>query len=182
MSSLVFRKTESGKAEIAQRRAGLAPAARQLLILVNGVDSVQALLAKGLGDVRGHLETLLSLRLIEPVPAAPKAAPPPTAAPAPVPDAAAAPTASVAPPPAATPPAPVPVPDADEPQRLLALQRRAYQTLQPHFGPDTPTVAQDLLAARSIAQYLAALDGIQAKLAIYMGRKQAEREVEALRR
>lgn len=161
MSGLVFRKTESGKAEIAQRSAGLAPATRQLLILVNGVDSVQALLAKGLGDVRGHLDTLLSLRLIEPLPAAPKVAPPPPAVP---------------------PPSPAPAPESDDPQRLLALQRRAYQTLQPHFGPDTPTVAQDLLAARSIAQYLASLDGIQAKLAIYMGRKQAEREVEALRR
>jgi len=168
MSGLVYRKTESGKAEIAQRRAGLAPAARQLLILVNGVDSVQALLTKGLGDVRGHLDTLLSLSLIEPVPAVPKAAPPPPAAPAP------APAASVAP--------PVPASDADESQRLLVLQRRAYQTLQPHFGPDTPTVAQGLLAARTVAQYLAALDGIQAKLAIYMGRKQAEREVDSLRR
>ncbi len=165
MSSLVFRKTESGRAEIGQRRAGLVPAARQLLILVNGVDSVQALLAKGLGDVRGHLDTLLSLSLIEPVPAAPKAAPSPPAAPSPAP--AVSPASAV---------------EADDPQRLLALQRRAWQTLQPHFGPDTPTVAQDLLAARSIAQYLASLDAIQAKLAIYMGRKQAEREVDALRR
>jgi hypothetical protein len=33
-----------------------------------------------------------------------------------------------------------------------------------------------------IAQYLAALDGIQAKLGVCMGRKQAEREVDALRR
>lgn len=174
MSSLVFRKTESGKAEIAQRQAGLVPAARQLLILVNGVDSVQALLAKGLGDVRGHLDTLLSLHLIEPVPAVPRAAspPPPAAAvPAPAPEPSPAPAVVTAPP-----------PEEDDPQRLLALQRRAWQTLQPHFGPDTPTVARDLLAARSIAQYLAALDGIQAKLAIYMGRKQAEREVEALRR
>lgn len=161
MSGLVFRKTESGKAEIAQRSAGLAPATRQLLILVNGVDSVQALLAKGLGDVRGHLDTLLSLRLIEPLPAAPKVAPPPPAVP---------------------PPSPASAPEADDPQRLLALQRRAYQTLQPHFGPDTPTVAQELLAARSLPHYLASLDGIQAKLAIHMGRKQAEREVEALRR
>lgn len=165
MSSLVFRKTESGKAEIAQRQAGLAPATRQLLILVNGVDSVQALLAKGLGDVRGHLDTLLSLRLIEPVPTPPKAASLPPAAPSPAPDVQA--DSST---------------ESEDPQRLLALQRRAYQTLQPHFGPDTPTVAQDLLAARSIAQYLASLDGIQAKLAIYMGRKQAEREIDALRR
>lgn len=172
MSSLVFRKTECGKAEIAQRQAGLAPATRQLLILVNGVDSVQALLAKGLGDVRGHLDTLLALRLIEPVPAAPKAVPSPPAA-------AAAPAPSPHP---SSDPSPAPAAEADDPQRLLALQRRAYQTLQPHFGPDTPTVAQDLLAARSIGQYLASLDGIQAKLAIYMGRKQAEREVDALRR
>ena len=165
MSGLVFRKTDAGRAEIGQRSAGLVPAARQLLILVNGVDGVQALLAKGLGDVRGHLDTLLSLSLIEPVQAAPKAAPPPPAVPAPVP---------------AVPPAPAA--EADDPQHLLTLQRRAWQTLQPHFGPDTPTVAQDLLAARSIAQYLASLDGIQAKLAIYMGRKQAERAVDALRR
>lgn len=178
MSSLVFRKTDAGRAEIGQRSAGLVPAARQLLILVNGVDSVQALLAKGLGDVRGHLDTLLSLRLIEPVLAAPKAAPPPppaAAAPVPSPDPSPAPAAVAV-------SQPAPAAEADDPQRLLALQRRAYQTLQPHFGPDTPTVAQDLLAARSIAQYLAALDGIQAKLAIYMGRKQAEREVDALRR
>ena len=165
MSSLVFRKTESGKAEIAQRQAGLAPATRQLLILVNGVDSVQALLAKGLGDVRGHLDTLLSLRLIEPVPTPPKAASLPPAAPSPAPDVQA--DSST---------------ESEDPQRLLVLQRRAWQTLQPHFGPDTPTVAQDLLAARSIAQYLASLDAIQAKLAIYMGRKQAEREIDALRR
>lgn len=171
MSGLVFRKTDEGRAEIGQRRAGLVPAARQLLILVNGVDSVQALLAKGLGDVRGHLDTLRSLSLIEPVPAAPKVAPPPPAVPSPASVVATAP---------AVPPAPAA--EADDPQRLLALQRRAYQTLQPHFGPDTPTVAQDLLAARSVPQYLASLDGIQSKLAIYMGRKQAEREVDALRR
>jgi hypothetical protein len=158
MSSAVFRKTEAGRAEIAQRRAGLAPATRQLLILVNGVDSAQALQAKGLGDVRTHLDTLWSLRLIEPVPVARSAAPPP---------------------PAVVPPMPLPAPE--DPQQLLALQRRAYQTLQPHFGPDTPTVAQALLAARCLADYHAALGGIESKLAIYMGRKQAEREVQALR-
>jgi hypothetical protein len=174
MSSLVFRKTESGRAEIALRKAGLAPATRRLLILVNGVDDVQSLLAKGLVDVRGHLDTLLALHLIEPLPAAPQAVPPTAvAAPTPSPTTAAAPMAVT----------PLePSPEVDDPQRLLALQRRAWQTLQPHFGPDTPTVAQELLAARSITQYLASLDAIQAKLAIYMGRKQAEREVDALRR
>ncbi len=169
MSNLVFRKTESGKEEIALRKAGLALATRQLLILVNGVDSVQALLAKGLGDVRGHLDTLLALQLIEPVPAASRAASP---------SAVAAPTSSPATV-VATPP--VPPPEPEDPQQLLALQRRAYQTLQPHFGPDTPTVAQALLAARTLADYQRALGGIEAKLAIYMGRKQAQREVQALR-
>lgn len=160
MSSAVFRKTEAGKAEIAQRRAGLAPATRQLLILVNGVDSVQALLAKGLGDVQGHLDTLRALQLIEPVLASRSAfvSPPATVV---------------------TPLAEPPYPE--DPQHLLALQRRAYQTLQPHFGPDTPTVAQALLAARCLADFHAALGGIEAKLAIYMARKQAAREVEALR-
>lgn len=173
MSNLVFRKTDSGKEEIALRKAGLALATRQLLILVNGVDSVQALLAKGLGDVRGHLDTLLALRLIEPVPAASRAAPPTAvAAPTPSPATAAAPVV-------ATPP--VPSPEPEDPQQLLALQRRAYQTLQPHFGPDTPTVAQALLAARTLADYQRALGGIETKLAIYMGRKQAQREVQALR-
>jgi len=177
MSGLVYRKTESGKAEIAQRKAGLVPAARQVLILLNGVDSVQALQAKGLADLHGHLDTLLSLHLIEPVPTVPRvAASPPSAAapaPSPTPSLAAAPV-SAAPPSLAT--------EADDPQRLLALQRRAWRTLQTHFGPDTPKVAQDLLAARTVVQYLAALDDIQAKLVIYMGRKQAEHEVDALRR
>ena len=166
MSSLVFRKTESGKAEIATRQAGLAPAMRQLLILVNGVDSVQALQAKGLGDVRAHLDTLLAVGLIEPVPAAPRpvaVSPPPQAAPLP------------------PPPALADAPVFEEDHRVLAAQRLAMQRLVPHFGPDTVTVAQTLLAARTVPQYLAALEGIQAKLAIYMGRKQAEREVQALR-
>ncbi len=156
MSSAVFRKTEAGRAEIAQRQVGLAPATRQLLILVNGVDSAQALQAKGLGDVRKHLDTLWSLRLIEPVPVAKPAASSP---------------AVVAP----------PLPPPEDPQQLLALQRRAVQTLQPHFGPDTPAVAQALLAARCLADYHAALGGVEVKLAIYMGRKQAAREVQALR-
>lgn len=174
MSNLVFRKTESGKEEIALRKAGLALATRQLLILVNGVDNVHVLLAKGLGDVRGHLDTLLALRLIEPVPAAPPVAPPPAAR---------APVAAPAPPPSPSPASAAPplAPPVDEAQALLTLQRRAYLALQPHFGPDTPTVAQALLAARTLADYRLALDGIAAKLAIYMGRKQAEREVSALR-
>jgi hypothetical protein len=171
MSGLVFRKTESGKVEIAKRGAGLAPAVRQLLILVNGVDSVQALLAKGLGDVRGHLDTLLALGLIEPVSATRNWPGPvldePASAPAVVNH---RPEPLVS---AATPAAPEP--------DLEPLRRRAMLQLTPHFGPDTPVVAQALLAARTEAAFNEALDGIQTKLAIYLGRKQAARELQDLR-
>ena len=164
MSSGVFRKTESGRVEIAQRVAGLAPAARQLLIMVNGSDSVNALVAKGLSEVRAHLDTLLAMRLIEAVPEPVK---PVTVVTAPPPPPVASATAPATPDPVA--------------QRLAALQRKALQHLHQHFGPDTPLVAQALLAARTPAAYQQALDGIESKLAIYMGRKQAARELGSLR-
>lgn len=166
MSSGVFQKTESGKAEIARRQAGLSAATRTVLIMVNGSDSVSALMARGLPQLQGHLDTLLALGLIEPVVAraAPVAPPPsPAAAPSPL-----TPPASEAPPPAAVP-------------QLDALRRKAMAQLGAHFGPDTPLVAQALLAARTAAEFNAALDGIESKLAIYMGRRQAARELLALR-
>ena len=66
MSSTVYRKTEEGRSELASRRGGISPAMRQVLIQVNGSDSVATLSAR-LGDVRGHLDTLLALKLIEEV-------------------------------------------------------------------------------------------------------------------
>lgn len=162
MSKAVFRKTDAGKAEITRRSAGLAPATRRVLILVNGNDSTAALEALGLDGVHAHLDQLLALGLIEavsstpPVPVAPAAAP----APEPVTPLPAAPSA--------------PAVDGD---RLIALQRQAVQRLTPHFGPDTTLVARELLSARGPDEYRRALDGIQAKLAIYMGRKQAAREL-----
>ncbi len=165
MSNGVFRKTAAGRAEIGQRGAGLSAATRQLLILVNGSDSVRVLEGKGLPEVRTHLDTLLTLQLIEPVPAAA----PPAERPA-VPPVVTDPAI----------PAPAPLP-AEDPQQLLLLQRRAYQFLQPHFGPDTPSVAQALLAARNLSGFHDALAGLEAKLSIYMGRKQAARAIESLR-
>jgi hypothetical protein len=153
MVATVYRKTAAGRAEVSQRRAGLSVATRQLLILVNGKDRVQDLVHKGSDDLRTALDSLLALGLIEPIPvASPRAA---EAIPAPAP--------------------------AEDPQQLLLLQRRAYQFLQPHFGPDTPTVAQALLAARSLTGFQEALAGLEAKLSIYMGRKQAARTIESLR-
>ncbi len=169
MSSGVFQKTESGKAEIARRQAGLSAATRTVLIMVNGNDSVNALLARGLPQLQGHLDTLLALGLIEPVVA--RAAP---AAPSPP---------AITRPPLASPPSEVPQnasPLAAGPN-LDTLRRKALAHLGNHFGPDTPLVAQALLGARSVAEFNAALDGIESKLAIYMGRKQAARELQALR-
>ena len=170
MSSGVFQKTESGKAEIARRQAGLSAATRTVLIMVNGSDSVSALMARGLPQLQGHLDTLLALGLIEPVVARAAPAAPPTAP-------------SVTLPPVAPLPSEVPAnasPLAAEPS-LDALRRRAMVHLGNHFGPDTPLVAKALLAARTAAEFNAALDGIESKLAIYMGRKQAARELQALR-
>ena len=147
MSREVFRKTESGKAEIARRQAGLSPATRTVLVMVNGSDAVSALMARGLPQLQGHLETLLELGLIEPVVA--RAAPTPAVVPAGL--------------------------------NLDALRRKALAHLGSHFGPDTTLVAQALLAARSVAEFNAALDGIESKLAIYLGRKQAARALQALR-
>ena len=172
MSSGVFQKTESGKAEIARRQAGLSPATRTVLIMVNGSDSVNVLAARGLPQLQGHLDTLLALGLIEPVVAraAPVASPLPAITLPPV-----APPASESP---LAAPAPASVPAG---LYLDTLSRKALVHLGNHFGPDTPLVAQALLGARSVTEFNAALDGIESKLAIYLGRKQAARELLALR-
>lgn len=175
MSSGVFRKTESGKAEIARRQAGLSAATRTVLIMVNGSDSVSALMARGLPQLQGHLDTLSALGLIEPVVtrAAP-VAPPPTAL-------TTSPVAHSAEPLTALTTAAMPAQAAPAGPGLDTLRRKAMAHLGNHFGPDTPLVAQALLAARSVAEFNAALDGIESKLAIYLGRKQAARELQALR-
>lgn len=165
MSSGVFQKTESGKAEIARRQAGLSPATRTVLIMVNGNDSVNVLAARGLPQLQGHLDALLALGLIEPVVA--RAAP-------------------VAPPAndaerAVSVPGSVFAHAAPAGPGLDTLRRQAMAYLGNHFGPDTPLVAQALLGARSVTEFNAALDGIESKLAIYLGRKQAARELQALR-
>ena len=165
MSSTVYRKTEEGRAELGNRRGGLSPATRQVLILINGSDSA-AVLAGKLGEVRGHLDALLALGLIEEVPSS---RPGSTVGRA---------TSTPATPAAPSAPAPAPAPEQDP--RLLELQRRAYRKLQPHFGADTPIVAQAMLAARTLADFRRSLVAIEAKLAIYMGRKQAALEVESL--
>lgn len=171
MPATVYRKTDAGRAEVGRRQAGLAPGARQMLILVNGIDSLADLQAKRLSGVQEHLDSLLALGLIEPVPVSRTLRSPPPAE--------AAPVLVQAPPEVAT--AVQTEASAEEAQALLLLQRRAWQLLQPHFGPDAPVVAQALLAARTLADYHLALAGIEARLAIHLGRKRAGRDVHALR-
>ena len=179
MLGKVFQKTELGRAEVARRQAGLSMATRSVLIMVNGSASVAALAARGIEQLQGHLDALLALRLIETVvETRPRSHTGPDPVPAPPATArASAPTVSPPPTVAKNVERPVNAPDSD----LEPLRRRALLTLMPHFGPDTPVVAQALLAARNAAAFHQALDGIQTQLAIYLGRKQAARVVQDLR-
>ncbi|MBX3609058.1 MAG: hypothetical protein KF871_04110 [Hydrogenophaga sp.] len=154
---MAYRKTEAGRAAIAQRSPALTPALRRVLIVVNGAEGAAALAALGVPDVELHLQTLLRDGLIEAVDVAVTA--PPATTPAPV-------SESV--------PEPPPVIDA------LALQRLALQTLAPHFGPDTPRVIEPLRQPHTVTSARAALDDIASRLAIYMGRRQAGQILSAL--
>jgi hypothetical protein len=179
MSSQVFQKTENGKAEIAKRQAGLSPATRSVLVMVNGCDAVAVLMARGLPQLQGHLDRLLALGLIEPVvalvaPAVTRSSPP-TSTWLPAQLVAREPVLAV------PPPVLVPEQEASHDPRLGPLCRKALIHLGQHFGADTPLVAQTLLAARNVAEFNAGLDGIESKLSIHLGRKQAARELQLLR-
>ncbi len=166
MAATVYRKTEAGRDEVATRRAGLSPQLRRVLIMVNGAEGAAAMAALGLPDLAQQLAALAEAGLIEPLPASSRSA-------------SAQPAAAVAAAPA--PPVPAPAPVVEEDPRLQGLQRRAFLLLRQHFGPDTPIVGEAVFAARTIDDYHRALDGLEAKLAIYMGRKQALKELENLR-
>lgn len=164
MAATVYRKTEAGRDEVATRRAGLSPQLRRVLIMVNGAEGAAAMAALGLPDLAQQLAALAEAGLIEPLPASSRSA-------------SSQPAAVVA----AAPAPPVPAPVVEEDPRLQGLQRRAFLLLRQHFGPDTPIVGEAVFAARTIDDYHRALDGLEAKLAIYMGRKQALKELENLR-
>ncbi|MBL8386602.1 MAG: hypothetical protein JNK17_00035 [Hydrogenophaga sp.] len=164
MAATVYRKTEAGRDEVATRRAGLSPQLRRVLIMVNGAEGAAAMAALGLPDLAQQLAALAEAGLIEPLPASSRSA-------------SSQPAAAVA----AAPAPPVPAPVVEEDPRLQGLQRRAFLLLRQHFGPDTPIVGEAVFAARTIDDFHRALDGLEAKLAIYMGRKQALKELENLR-
>jgi len=74
-----------------------------------------------------------------------------------------------------------PEPSADEAEAVLGLQRQAFLRLRQHFGPDTATIAEAMLAARSLAQFRAAVSVLEPRLSIHLGRREAAREVGVLR-
>jgi hypothetical protein len=75
---IVFAKTDAGQREIGERRAGLDPRQRRLLILVDGRRSVAELRAlSGLGDLPAVLAELQSRGLVAAAGGAVPAAPAP---------------------------------------------------------------------------------------------------------
>jgi len=176
-SEHVFRKSDVGRAALADR-SFLAGKTRLALILVNGTDTLQILRAKLgadadalIGDLheRGLIELLPAKRVREPLTAVPR---PAMAAP-PVPP------ASV--PPIRPPAPPSPPPPADESERLAPLKRGVVLRLQPHFGPEVGIVTAALLMTTTTEGYNAALSKIEARLALYLGKGGAARELGGLR-
>jgi hypothetical protein len=78
---------------------------------------------------------------------------------------------------------PMPAEDRAMPADGLLEVRRAeaVHRLTPHFGPDVALVARPLLAATDAAAFDRALDAIESKLALYMGRRGAARALAGLR-
>jgi len=186
---LVYRKSDLGVAEVKSRSGGLSARARTLLILVNGLDSVGALLDKTGPNAATILQALLSQGYVEPVERSavnPSVALPVTAH-ALKPEHASAPVRSVATKPSAeraatTAAAPKAAVSGVELQALLApLRREAIARLAPHYGPDVVVVAGPLLQAATLEAYGAALDMLESKLTINLGRKMAARVLAGLR-
>jgi hypothetical protein len=164
-NAIVYRKTSLGQAELTQRRAGLSPRARAVLVTVNGTDPA-ATLAERLGaEVPGALQQLLEKGLIEPLTAARAM---PGAAEAEAKPEAAAPSSVGAPPATSSSPTA---------STLLAL----VKLLQPHFGHDATRVAEAALRAASQAEFNIALDGVAESLAIHMDRQAADQLLAPLR-
>ncbi|GAA6142678.1 hypothetical protein [Hydrogenophaga sp. 5NK40-0174] len=166
MPAPVFKKTQAGRDEVSGRKAGLTPAERQVLIVVNGAGSTSAL--AGLADASRHLQKLLDLGLIEVVSGS-----------APAPMLAKATNTPAAPAPAATPAKTSGI--ENEEAIVRALQRQAGTKLVHHFGPDTATIAEKVLLADTLVDFNAALDEVEAKLAIYLGRKKAAEQIAELK-
>jgi hypothetical protein len=156
----IYRKTDLAHRELQSRTRSLQGPTRTVLILVDGRTSVHGLTAR-LGHPAGPaLAELARSGYVEEAMAAPQPLPgPPATTPAPT-------------------PAPAPAASGDE---LARACRAALARLTPHFGPDVEIVAQPLLQAADRAAFNAGLVQIERKLALYLGKAQAAREVADLR-
>lgn len=162
----VYRKTERGAAALKTRSSLLPARGRTVLILVNGADSVAALMEKVGPDAVALTGLLLDLQLIEEVP--PK---PPRAVPA---------VATTVPTAVLTAAAIDPATAEATRARLAPLKREAMRRLEPQFGPDIDVICASLLAATTEDAYRAAMAAIESKLSIYLGRKGAQRMLDGL--
>lgn len=156
----VYAKTESGRAELLGRTGTLRGRLRAALIVVNGQAPVSALQQVIGGDAATLLAELCALGHIEIVDVATRER---ADAQASAPDSVAeAGGASAGP--------------------LLDVRRAdAIRRLVPHFGPDVGVVARPLLQAADATAFDRALEGIEQKLALYLGRREAARTLAGLR-
>lgn len=179
----VYKKSTQGWDALKIHSGGLDGAARSVLILINGVDSLAALERKLGRDIKPPLARLLELGLIQRLDAAgatrTAASAPPPASPAikapssPPPQAQAAAQTDAAPPAA---------PDSGEQKaRWNALRRQVAIRLAPYFGPDLMTVLAPLMKADTHERLAAALHALEVKLAMYQGKKAAAKLMEGLR-
>lgn len=159
----VYRKTDRGMEEVRLRSGGLSARSRTALILVNGVDSLVALRAKIGPDADALVEALADQGHVEPVaPPARRVADSPGPQPLPVDIA----VESVA-------PREAEMSAAEVRERLAPLRREALARLAPHYGPDAVVVAGPLLEAATLKDYCKALEALESKVSVNLGRKQA---------
>lgn len=157
-----LRKTAAGQEELRDRKRGLDPRTRNVLVIVNGQDDAAALVRRLGFDVRPFVQRLLGEGLIEEVPA--PAPPPPPPAPPPPP-----------PPPPAVPPSLVADPnDPLQPADMVAARRRAVKELVGFFGPDAPRIGAALWGAATPAEFAAALAELRSPITAHSGRKHAD--------
>lgn len=158
----VYRKSSAGRDELKARSGVIDALARSVLILINGQDSLQEVQRKLGRDLAPPLQALVDKGLVEPVAApAPQTPTPPT------------PTLAATPP-ASAPAQPAAEPDAQQLAAWAAATRREIRTrLAPHFGADLMIVLEPLMKADTPKAIRAAIDGLESKLALYMGRKAA---------
>lgn len=170
--ALIYRKTAAGVQAVGGRAHTLPSRVRTMLILVNGRDSVTALIGLIGPEAPSLIEVLLGLGLVEtvaPVSLSVSGNPLRT-------QVLATRLRGANPAPAATTLAPVPAR-----AQLSRLQLDALRLLAPQFGPDVDVVCASLLAAATVPQFELALQPIEARLAIYIGRRSARSLLASLR-